>query len=73
MAEIMDEGNVSIKEEISTDEDTCAIYVTKEDVKDETCGMGKHFLFVSNKRKTAEPWGLTRSRERFMNDQNFKK
>ena len=53
MAEIMDEGNVSIKEEISTDEDTCAIYVTKEDVKDETCGMGKHFLFVSNKRKTA--------------------
>jgi len=46
MAEIMDEGNVSIKEKISTDEDTCSVNVTKEDVKDETCGMGKHFLHI---------------------------
>ena len=46
MAEIMDEGNVSIKEKISTDEDSCSVNVTKEDVKDETCGMGKLFLHI---------------------------
>ena len=35
MAEIMDENKVTIKEEISTVEDTCIVYVKEEDVKEE--------------------------------------
>ena len=51
MAEIMEEDKVTIKEEISTVEDTCTVYVA-EDVKEENTektenqGMGKHFLHI---------------------------
>jgi len=47
MAEIMEKDKVTIKEEISTVEDTCTVYVVGEDVKEESTenqGMGKHFL-----------------------------
>ena len=50
MAEIMEEDKVTIKEEISTVEDTCTVFVAEEDVKEEITektenqGMGKHFL-----------------------------
>ena len=38
-----------IKEEISTVEDTCTVYVTEEDIKEESTedqGMGKDFLYI---------------------------
>ena len=55
MAEIMEEYKVTIKEEISTVEDTCTVFVAGEDkvtIKEEdkieksteNQGMGKHFL-----------------------------
>jgi len=43
MTEIMEEDQVTIKEEISTVEDTCTVYVAEEDVKEENTdnqGMG---------------------------------
>jgi len=43
MTEIMEEDKVTIKEEISTVEDTCTVYVAEEDVKEENTdnqGMG---------------------------------
>ena len=49
MAEIMEEDKVTIKEEISTVEDTCTVYVTEEDIKEESTedqGMGKDFLYI---------------------------
>ena len=49
MTEIMEEDQVTIKEEISTVEDTCTVYVAEEDVKEENTdnqGMGKHFLHL---------------------------
>ena len=49
MAEIMEEDKVAIKEEISTVEDTCTVFVAEEDVKEESTenqGMGEHFLYI---------------------------
>ena len=49
MAEIMEKDKVTIKEEISTVEDTCTVYVVGEDVKEERTenqGMGIHFLHI---------------------------
>ena len=45
MAEIMEEDKVTIKEEISTVEDTFTVYVAEEDVKEESTenqGMGEY-------------------------------
>ena len=47
MAEIMEEEKVTIKEEISTVEDTFTVFVVGEDVKEESTenqGKVKHFL-----------------------------
>ena len=47
MAEIMEEYKDTIKEEISTVEDTCTVFVVGEDVKEESTenqGKVKHFL-----------------------------
>ena len=47
MAEIMEEEKVTIKEEISTVEDICTVFVVGEDVKEESTenqGKVKHFL-----------------------------
>ena len=49
MAEIMEEDKVAIKEEISTVEDTCTVFVAAEDVKEESTenqGMGKLFFYI---------------------------
>ena len=49
LAESMEEDIVTIKEEISTVEDTCTVYVAEESVKEERTenqGMGKHFLHL---------------------------
>ena len=52
MVEIMEEDKVTIKEEISSVEDTCTVFVVGEDVKEEYTektenqGMGKHFLHI---------------------------
>jgi len=49
MAEIMEEDKVTIKEEISTVEDTCTVFVVGEDVKEESTenqGMGKQLLRI---------------------------
>ena len=48
-AEIMEEGKVTIKEEISTVEDTCTVYVAEEDIKEEITEnqiKGKDFLHL---------------------------
>jgi len=45
----MEEDKVTIKEEISTIEDTYTVYVAGEDVKEkrtENQGKGKHFLHI---------------------------
>ena len=47
MVEIMEEDKITIKEEISTVEDTCTVFVAGEDKIEkstENQGMGKHFL-----------------------------
>ena len=47
MAEIMEKDKVTIKEEISTVEDTCTVYVVGEDVKEErTENQGKDKYFI---------------------------
>ena len=49
MAEIMEEDKVTIKEEISTVEDTCTVYVVGEDIKEEITenqGICKHFIYI---------------------------
>ena len=49
MVKITEEYKVTIKEEISTVEDTCTVYVTEVDVKEERTenqGMGIHFLHI---------------------------
>ena len=49
MAEIMEEYKDTIKEEISTVEDTCTVFVVGEDVKEESTenqGMGKHYIHI---------------------------
>ena len=49
MAEIMEEDKVTIKEEISTVEDTCTVYVAEEDIKEEITEnqiKGKDFLHL---------------------------
>ena len=49
MAEIMEEDKVTIKEEISTVEDSCTVYVVGEDVKEESTenqGICKHFIYI---------------------------
>ena len=50
MAEIMEEDKGTIKEEISTVEDTCTVFVVGEVVKEEntekTENQGKHFLHI---------------------------
>ena len=49
MAEIMEKDKVTMNEEISTVEDTCTVYVTEEDIKEESTedqGMGKDFLYI---------------------------
>jgi len=46
MAEIMEEDKVTIKEEISTVEDSCTVFVVGEDVKEEITenqGIVEHF------------------------------
>ena len=45
----MEKDKPTIKEKISTVEDTCTVYVVGEDVKEERTenqGMGKHFLHI---------------------------
>ena len=45
----MEEDKVTIKEEISTVEDTCTVFVAAEDVKEESTenqGMGKLFFYI---------------------------
>ena len=49
MAEIMEGDKVSIKEEISTVEDTCTVFVVGEDVKEESTenqGIVKNIIFI---------------------------
>jgi len=49
MAELMEKDKVTIKEEISTVEDTCTVYVVGEDVKEESTenqGICKHFIYI---------------------------
>ena len=49
MAKIMEKDKLTIKEKISTVEDTFAVYLVGEDVKDERTenqGMGLHFLNI---------------------------
>ena len=48
MADIMEDDKVTIKEEISSVEDMCTVYVVGEDVKEESTenqGMVEHFLY----------------------------
>ena len=47
MAEILEEDKITIKEEVSTVEDTFTVFVVGEDVKEESTenqGKVKHFL-----------------------------
>ena len=49
MAEIMEEDKVSIKEEISTVEDTFIVLVVGEDVKEESTenqGKVRHLMYI---------------------------
>ena len=49
MAGIMEEDKVTIKEEISTVEDTCTVFVVGEDVKEESTenhGKVKHYIYI---------------------------
>ena len=49
MAEIMEGDKVTIKEEISTIEDTCTVFVVGEDVKEESTenqGIVRHFMYI---------------------------
>ena len=49
MSEIMEEDKLTIKGEISTVEDTCTVYVTEEDITEESTedqGMDEHFLYI---------------------------
>ena len=49
MAEIMEEDKVTIKEEISTVEDTYTVFVVGEDVKEESTenhGKVKHYIYI---------------------------
>ena len=49
MAEIMEEDKVTIKEEISTVEDTYTVFVVEEDVKEESTenhGKVKHYIYI---------------------------
>ena len=49
MTEIMEEDKVTIKDEISTVEDTCTVFVVGEDVKEEsTENQGKlnYFIYI---------------------------
>jgi len=49
MTEIMEEGKVTIKEEISTVEDTCTVFVVGEDVKEESTenqGKVKYIIYI---------------------------
>ena len=49
LAESMEEDIVTIKEEISTVEDTCTVYVAEEYIKEESKedqGMGKQLLRI---------------------------
>ena len=49
MAEILEEDKVTIKEEISTVEDTCTVFVAGEDVKEESTenqGKVKHYIYI---------------------------
>ena len=49
MAEIMEDDKVTIKEEISTVEDTCTVFVVGEDVKEESTenqGIVEHFIDI---------------------------
>ena len=48
MAEILEEDKITIKEEVSTVEDTFTVFVVGEDVKEESTenqGMVEHFLY----------------------------
>ena len=49
MTEIMEEDKVTIKEEISTVEDTCTVFVVGEDVKEESTenqGKVKYIIYM---------------------------
>ena len=49
MVEIMEEDKVTIKEEISTEEDTCTVFVVGEDVKEESTenqGKVKYIIYI---------------------------
>jgi len=49
MAEIMEKDKVTRKEEISTVEDTCTVFVVGEDVKEEITenqGMVEHYIHI---------------------------
>ena len=49
MTEMMEEDKVTIKEKISTVEDTCTVFVVGEDVKEESTenqGICKHFIYI---------------------------
>ena len=49
MTEIMEEDKVTIKEEISTVEDTCTVFVVEEDVKEESTenqGKVKYIIYI---------------------------
>jgi hypothetical protein len=49
MTEIMEEGKVTIKEEISTVEDTYTVFVVEEDVKEESTenqGKVKYIIYI---------------------------
>jgi len=49
MTEIMEEDKVTIKEEISTVEDTCTVFVVGEDVKEESTenqGKVKYIIYI---------------------------
>ena len=49
MTEIMEEDKVTIKDEISTVEDTCTVFVVGEDVKEESTenqGKVKYIIYI---------------------------
>ena len=49
MAEIMEEDKFTIKEDISTAENTFTVFVAKEDVKEESTenqGKDKHLIYI---------------------------
>ena len=49
MAEIIEDDKVTFKEEISTAEDTCTVFVVGEDVKEEITenqGMVEHYIHL---------------------------